>query len=56
MKSVCFNKGISYLFLSFYHWGWLGDAKVLGKLTVLGRPTTWMIVGQVSIALAVGAG
>ena len=29
---------------------------VLGKLPVLGRPTTWMIVGQGPIALAVGAG
>ena len=29
---------------------------VLGKLTVLGCPTIWMIVGQRPIALAVGAG
>ena len=29
---------------------------VLGKLPVLGRPTIWVIVGQGSIALAVGAG
>ena len=29
---------------------------VLGKLPVLGRTTTWMIVGQGPIALAVGAG
>ena len=29
---------------------------VLGKLSVLGRPTVWMIVGQGPIALAVGAG
>ena len=29
---------------------------VLGKLPVPGRPTFWMIVGQGSIALAVGAG
>ena len=29
---------------------------VLGKLSVLGRPTIWMIVGQGPIALAVGAG
>ena len=29
---------------------------VLGKLSVLGRPTIWMVVGQGSIALAVGAG
>ena len=28
---------------------------VLGKLPVPGRPTTWMIVGQGPIALAVGA-
>ena len=29
---------------------------VPGKLPVPGRPTVWMIVGQMSIALAVGAG
>ena len=29
---------------------------VLGKLSVPGRPTIWMIVGQGPIALAVGAG
>ena len=29
---------------------------VLGKLPVPGRTTIWMIVGQGSIALAVGAG
>ena len=28
---------------------------VLGKLSVPGRPTFWMIVGQGPIALAVGA-
>ena len=31
-------------------------AMVLGKLPVPGRPTIWMIVGQGTIALAVGAG
>ena len=30
--------------------------KVLGKLPVPGRPTTWMIVRQGPIAFAVGAG
>ena len=29
---------------------------VLGKLSVQGRPTIWMIVGQGPIVLAVGAG
>ena len=29
---------------------------VLGKLTVQGRPTIWITVGQGPIALAVGAG
>ena len=29
---------------------------VLGKISVQGRPTIWMIVGQGPIALAVGAG
>ena len=28
---------------------------VLGKLPVPGRPTIWMIVGQGTIALAIGA-
>ena len=36
--------------------GWSGGAIVLGKLPVPGRPTIWMTVGQVPIALAVGAG
>ena len=36
--------------------GWSGGAMALGKLPVPGRPTIWMIVGQGSIALAVGAG
>ena len=36
--------------------GWSGGAMALGNLPVLGRPTIWMIVGQGSTALAVGAG
>ena len=36
--------------------GWSGGAMVLGKLPVPGRPSIWMIVGQGSFALAVGAG
>ena len=36
--------------------GWSGGVMVLGKLTVPGRPTIWIIVGQGPIALAVGAG
>ena len=39
-----------------YRRGWSGGAKVLGKLSVPGRPTSWKIVGQGPIALAVGAG
>ena len=35
---------------------WSGDAMVLGKLPVPGRPTIWMTVGQGPIVLAVGAG
>ena len=35
---------------------WLGGAMVLGKLPVPGCPTILMMVGQGSIALAVGAG
>ena len=36
--------------------GWSGGAKVLGKLSVPGRPTIWIIVGQGPTALAVSAG
>ena len=36
--------------------GWSGDAKVLGKLSVPGRPTVWNTVGQGPTALAVGVG
>ena len=36
--------------------GWSGVATVLGKLPVPGRPTILITVGQVPIALAVGAG
>ena len=36
--------------------GWLGGAVVLGNLPVSGRPAIWIIVGQVSVALAVGTG
>ena len=37
-------------------WGWLGGAKVLGKLSVLERPTNLVIVGQGPITLPVGIG
>ena len=36
--------------------GWSGGAKELGKLTVRGGLLIWIIVGQGSIVLAVGAG
>ena len=36
--------------------GWSGGAIVLGKLPVLGRPTSWITVGQGPTALKVGAG
>ena len=36
--------------------GWSGGAMVLGKLSVPGRPTIWISVGQGPTALAVGAG
>ena len=43
------------------HWycqrcGWSGDAMVLGRLPVPGRPTIWIRVGQGPTALAVSAG
>ena len=37
------------------YWGWSGDAMVLGKLPVLGRPTICITVGQGPTALVVGA-
>ena len=37
-------------------WGWSGSAKVLGKLSVLGRPTNFDNSRAGPIALAVGAG
>ena len=36
--------------------GWSGGAKVLGKLSVPGRPTIWITVGQGPTALAVSSG
>ena len=48
-----------YIFSLIYHFSLFflgGGAMVLGKLPVPRRPTIWMIVGQGSIALAVGAG
>ena len=36
--------------------GWSGGAMVLGKLSVPGRATIWITVGQRPTALAVGAG
>ena len=35
---------------------WSGDAKVLGKFPVAGRPTVWIIVEFGPTALLVGAG
>ena len=42
----------------FYHicGGLSGSAMVLGKLSVPGRPTIWITVGQGPTALSVGAG
>ena len=40
--------------ISLCKFGWLDGAMVLGKLPVPGRPTIWIMVGQGSIALAVG--
>ena len=46
-----------YLFkIFFFRGGWSGGAKVLGKLSVPGRPTVWIIVGQGPTVLAVDAG
>ena len=36
--------------------GWSGSAMVLGKLSVPGRPTDWIIVRQGPTAIAIDAG
>ena len=36
--------------------GRLGGAMVLGKLPVPGRPTIWMIVGPIALAVSAGGG
>ena len=51
--------GVVWTFLlssifSFLFWGWSGGAMVLGKLSVPGRPTIGITVGQGPTALAVG--
>ena len=42
--------------LDYQSRGVVVGAKMLGKLSVQGRPTIWLKVGQGPIALAVGAG
>ena len=49
-----FLSSITSLF--FLPRGWSGGAMVLGKLSVPGRPTILITVGQGPITLAVGAG
>ena len=34
----------------------LGSAMALGKLPVQGRPTIWMIVGPIALAVSAGGG
>ena len=56
-KSIYMNTSIFSLgLLLSKKMGWSGDAMVLGKLPVPGRPTILVTVGQGPIALAVGAG
>ena len=54
--------GLVYLFILII-WmspchvlGWSGGAMVLGKLTVPGRPTIWITVGQGDVGWCDGAG
>ena len=47
---------LSFFFFFWGGGGWSGCAKVLGKLTVPGRPTILITVGQGSAVLAVDAG
>ena len=58
MHHILFNGVIrSYIQSNFNgSRGWSGGAMVLGKLSVPGRPTIWITVGQGPTALAVGAG
>ena len=51
---ICIGRTALFLISSFL--GWSGGAMVLGKLPVPGRPANLITVGQVPIALAVGAG
>ena len=53
-----FFSRLSFLLSFSFLWksAWSGDAMVLGKLPVPGRPTVWMIVGQGPIVTAVGVG
>ena len=45
------------IFRSILNWlEWSGDAMVLGKLPLPGRPTVWITEGQGPTSLAVGAG
>ena len=50
---ICLSSVFSLFFLPR---GWSGDAMVLGKLPVPGRPTILTTVGHGPIALVVGAG
>ena len=50
------DKGRFLVRICCIKWGWSGDAMVLGKLPVPGRPTIWIIVGKGPTALAIGAG
>ena len=43
-------------FMFIHIQGWSGGAMMLSKLSVLGHPVIWMIVGQGPSALAVDAG
>ena len=65
MKTACKAKqykqeakrlALSQQMASGLYSGLSGGAMVLGKLSLPGRPSIWMIVGQGPIALAAGAG
>ena len=56
MISFRFSSTCRYIVCSHLNQGWSGDAMVLDNLPVPGRPTIYMIVGQMPVAPAVGVG
>ena len=43
---MCSHEPVPFYYLFPIYGGWSGDAMVLGKLPMPGRPTIWITVGQ----------